>query len=323
MNSTRISSFLTAMSWNINCYLTIFLLIFGGLGNLLNIFVLSQRTLRSNSCAWLFRISSIFNLISILFGLTTRLISNSILDRYDFLCQLRVFILLTSRTIAIWLISLAIFDRWLLSCVKVSRRRLSTLKNIKQVVTIIVLSIFLIFSPIFYCYQGNLIDSPLKCYSKTIFCRILTDQIYTFVTILFPLIFMIVFGFLTMHNVRNVHSRALAPFLSRSSLILISYEQRQHLKSVDRRLLIMLLIQIGFLVLFTLPQTIEMIYLTITTNRFKSSIQKTIENSIFTFTILLTYVASGMPFYIYTLSGGRVFRQGVSQFFRQIKSVMC
>jgi len=134
---------------------------------------------------------------------------------------------------------------------------------------------------------------------------------------------MIVFGFLTMHNVRNVHSRALAPFLSRSSLILISYEQRQHLKSVDRRLLIMLLIQIGFLVLFTLPQTIEMIYLTITTNRFKSSIQKTIENSIFTFTILLTYVASGMPFYIYTLSGGRVFRQGVSQFFRQIKSVMC
>jgi hypothetical protein len=80
----------------------------------------------------------------------------------------------------------------------------------------------------------------------------------------------------------------------------------------------MLLIQISFLTLLTFPQALEMIYLTITRNTFKSSLQNTTENSIFTFSLLLTYLASGMPFYIYTLSGGCVFRQAFFMLIRRI-----
>jgi hypothetical protein len=89
-------------SWNnisaqINCYFSVFLFIFGIVGNIFNILVLSQRFLRSNPCAWLFLISSIFNLISILSGLTTRIISNWTLDITDtigWLCKFRVFTIL-------------------------------------------------------------------------------------------------------------------------------------------------------------------------------------------------------------------------------------
>ena len=56
------------ISEQLNRYLAIIILIFGLVGNILNCFVLSQRRLRSNSCALLFLVSSFVDLISILFG---------------------------------------------------------------------------------------------------------------------------------------------------------------------------------------------------------------------------------------------------------------
>ena len=68
-----------------------------------------------------------------------------------------------------------------------------------------------------------------------------------------------------------------------------------------------------------LPQAVQQIYLTITRNQFKTVEQITIENSIYSFGILLTYLASGMPFYIYTLSGGCVFRQAFFNLIKRMK----
>ncbi|CAF4273745.1 unnamed protein product, partial [Rotaria sordida] len=79
LSSTTPDAILIA-SWNnmlahVNYYFSIFLFIFGVIGNILNILVLSQRSLRSNPCAWLFLISSLANFIVLLSGLTTRIIS--------------------------------------------------------------------------------------------------------------------------------------------------------------------------------------------------------------------------------------------------------
>ncbi|CAF1552902.1 unnamed protein product [Rotaria sp. Silwood1] len=320
-NATVLISIWNNASSKINCYFSICLFIFGVIGNALNTLVLSQRSLRSNSCAWLFLISSIFNLISILSGLPTRILSGWIIlltDRITWLCKIRVFTLLTSRSIASWLIVLATLDRWLLSCKNIHYRRISKLKNAKRGMLFILIISTILYSPIFFCYQANLNNAPLKCYSKTIKCRVYADQVYTFFTILMPLILMMIFGFITLSNIRKIHYRAQMLLLPRSSQTTISTEHRQRLKSIDRHLLAMLLIQISFLILFTLPQVIEMIYLTITRNHFKTSSQKELENSIFTFVLLLTYLASGMPFYIYTLSGGRVFRQAFLKIIRHM-----
>ncbi|CAF4085603.1 unnamed protein product, partial [Adineta steineri] len=59
----------------IDRYFTVFIFIFAVVGNSLNVLVLSQRTLRSNPCAWLFLTSTIADLISVLFGLTTRILA--------------------------------------------------------------------------------------------------------------------------------------------------------------------------------------------------------------------------------------------------------
>ena len=308
-------------SAKINNYFALFLFIFGLIGNLLNTIVLSQRSLRSNPCAWLFLVSSIFNLVSILSGLTTRILSNwfiDITDHIHWLCKLRVFILLSSRTVASWLLTLAIFDRWLLSCIDVHYRRMSTLRNAQFGTFIIVFLSHLIYLPIFFCYQANLSHTPLKCYSRTISCRIYADQTYIHMSILWPLMMMILFGFLTMSNVRHVHHRARTSLLPGSHHSRVHDEHRQRLKAVDRHLLIMLLVQISFLSLFTLPQAIEMVYLTVTSKQVKSPFQRTVENAIFSFFLLLTYLASGIPFYIYTLSGGRVFRDAFHTFLERL-----
>ncbi|CAF3192226.1 unnamed protein product [Rotaria sp. Silwood2] len=320
-NTTILISIWNNASTTINCYFSICLFIFGVIGNALNTLVLSQRSLRSNSCAWLFLISSVFNLISIISGLPSRILSCWIVllsERITWLCKARVFTLLTSRTIASWLIVLATLDRWLLSSKKIHYRRMSKLKNAKRGMIFISIISSLLYSPIFYCYQANLNNEPLKCYSKTTKCRIYADQIYAFFTILIPLILMMIFRFLTLSHIRKIHHRAQMLLLPRSSQTTISTEHRQRLKSIDRHLLAMLLIQIGFLILFTLPQVIEMFYLTITRHHYKSSSQKDFENSIFAFVLLLTYLTSGMPFYIYTLSGGRVFRQAFLKIMRHM-----
>ncbi|UJR14245.1 hypothetical protein I4U23_001236 [Adineta vaga] len=314
-NITSITFILNDTILKINCYFSIFLLVFGVIGNLLNTFVLSQRSLRSNTCAWLFFISSIFNLISILSGLPTRVLSTwtiVLTDRIEWLCKIRVFLVLTSRTVAAWLIMFATFDRWLLSCRHIRYRRLSKLKNAKRGMLLILILSCCLYSSIFYCYEVNLQNTPLICYSQTLTCRILSDQIYLCFTVLIPTILMIFFGFLTLSNIRRMHHRIQIPILCDFNKPMIKTQQR--FKLIDRHLFIMLLVQIGFFILFTFPQGIEMIYLTITRNDFKSSIQLTIENSIFTLTLSLTYLASGMPFYIYTISGGRSFQQAFFQF---------
>ncbi|CAF2182873.1 unnamed protein product [Rotaria magnacalcarata] len=315
------------ISTNINCYFSIFLFVFGVIGNILNILVLSQRSLRSNPCSWLFLISSLANFIALLSGLTTRIISNWTIDLTDtvaWLCKLRIFTLYSSRTIATWLIMLASFDRWLLSCLSARRRQLSSIKRAQRGTIIIILFSLFIYSPLFYCYEANLRNAPLRCYSKTIICRIFADQVYTCITIVFPLILMFLFGFMTMSNVRKLKCRLQSPLLPRLSIATCPNEKRQRFRRIDRHLLIMLLVQISFLALFTLPQAIQQIYSTITINQPRTTVTDTIESSIYAFGILLTYLASGMPFYIYTLSGGCVFRQAFFTLIeRTKKTIFC
>ena len=58
---------------HINFYFGLFIFIFGIVGNILNILVLSQRTLRPNPCVIIFLGSSTAGIIAILSGLTSRL----------------------------------------------------------------------------------------------------------------------------------------------------------------------------------------------------------------------------------------------------------
>jgi hypothetical protein len=135
---------------------------------------------------------------------------------------------------------------------------------------------------------------------------------------------MSIFGIMTIANIRKIYSTKLLKKeilymnnINRKSLIL-TCKHRKRLKKLDRYLRHVIFIQIFFLTLLTLPQVIEKVYITLTIHTKKSLLHTTIDEFIYNFVLLLTYLASGMPFYIYTLSGGSVFRNALLQLFRSM-----
>jgi hypothetical protein len=305
--------------WNnattqLNRYFSICIFLFGIIGNILNILVLSQRNLRTNPCASLFLASSIASLIAIFSGLFTRTTSGWAFDLTNtitWLCQLRTFVVFASRTIAYCLIALATIDRWLSSCYNVHRRQMSTLKNAQKGMIIISIFSCLLYVQMFYCYEANLINAPLKCYGKTIPCRLVTDLTYAFAANIFPLIIMICFGLMTIINVRQTQLRV--QHMNTASVSGAITDGQRRSKKTDHYLLIMLFVQVLLFGVFTLPQNLQKFIACGQTNEIQSALDNAIENFIFNFFLLFAYLANGMPFYIYTLFGGSIFRNELAK----------
>ena len=303
----------TSLSAAINRYFGIVVFVFGCIGNILNILVLSRRPIRSSSCALLFLASSIANLIAILVGLTSRILAGWNLDpteRILALCKLRILITFPARTVAFWLIMLAAVDRWLLSNARVRYRELSSVRNAKCGIVLIVLFSFLVFIQAPICYETASINAPLHCYSKSPPCRLSVDLTYGLVTICFPIIIMNIFSLKTLLTIRRLKERISPvnlPVNSRSMGREISSNRMW--KKSDQRLFVMLLVQIIFFTLMTFPAVIQRIYATATMNQNKSNLQNTIESFIYTCIFLISFAACGIPFYIYTLTGGKIFQK--------------
>ena len=95
-------------------------------------------------------------------------------------------------------------------------------------------------------------------------------------------------------------------------------------KKSDHYLFMMLFIQVILLALLTLPLAIEKLYATLTININKSLLQLTIEDFIYQFSLLLTYIATGMQFYVNTLCGGVIFRKTLIDLQKSIiRKLMC
>ncbi|CAF3069330.1 unnamed protein product [Rotaria sp. Silwood2] len=320
-SDTMVITTLSVISAHLNRYLSIAILLFGVVGNLLNCLALSQRTLRSNPCALLFLASSIASLITLISGVTVRLLAGWTIDLTDtvgWLCKFRIFVLFSSRTAASWLIAMATIDRWLSSSIDVRLRHISSIKNAQRGIIIIICISSLVYAQIFYCYEANLIDSPLKCYGKTKWCRILIDLEFASISVIIPSLLMFIFGLMTVLRIRQTSLRQIQPIIVTTLHQSTNRNQRsQPLRKTDHYLLVMLLIQVLLLTLFSLPQAIGNLYSNITLNQIRSPLNIAINHFIFNLFILLTYVTNGMPFYIYTLTGGTVFRRALLKTIRE------
>ncbi|CAF3562212.1 unnamed protein product [Rotaria socialis] len=327
LSSTDLVENLEYLSKQFNRYFPFSIFLFGMIGNILNCFVLSQPNLRMNPCAYLFLISSIANIISITFGLATRVLSGWHMDlaaQNVLICKCRAFVVFVSRTIAFWLIAYATIDRWFSSCILHQRRQMSSLKNSQRVTKIIILASVLLYCQMIYCYDVNITAAPLQCYGKNVLCRSLTDFTYATITVLSPLLIMCIFGLITISNIRHhYYKRALKRKAfkvnpnNKTTFKSVSIQRRRR-KRINRYLHHVLFVQIVFLSILTVPQAIEKIYTTLTVNTKKSSLHMTIHKFIYNFVLLLTYLASGLPFYIYTLCGGSIFRNTLLNLLRKI-----
>jgi hypothetical protein len=244
------------------------------------------------------------------------------------LCKLRGFVLYTSRTVALWFIVLATVDRWLSSHSNALYRQMSTVKNAYRSMILILSFSALLYAQLFHCYEANLINSPLKCYGRTELCRIVTAMVEAFVTVTTPIMFMMIFGMMTISNVRRTQRRVqmlpvstLFP-TNNTTLTNPTQQQQQRSKKTDRHLLVMLFFQVIVLTSLSLPFTIVQVYSTLTATQYKTPLQAAIVNFVFNFALLLVYLCCGTPFYIYTLYGGSVFRNALLNVVKTVGRIM-
>ncbi|CAF3965292.1 unnamed protein product [Adineta steineri] len=316
-SNTTFINYLNHLSSDLNRYLSIGILLFGTVGNILNCLALSQRPLRSNPCVFFFLASSIASIITLISGVLVRLLSDwslslDLTNTINWLCKVRVYVLFNSRTIASWLIVLATCDRWLSSSVHAHYRQMSTLKNAQRNIIVVIFLSSIAYAQIFYCYEANLTNAPLQCNGKNTWCRLLINSEFVSITVLIPSMTMFIFGILTILNIRKVTLRPNQSGIKTGNVQIINNKEHpQRLKKSDRYLLLMLLIQVILLTLFSLPQAILNLYNNITLYETESPLNAAINNFILNLFLLLTYVTNGMPFYIYTLSGGTIFRKAL------------
>ncbi|CAF0775897.1 unnamed protein product [Adineta ricciae] len=308
-NKTRIDV-MEEMMDKLNLHLSLIVLVFGTVGNILNCLVLSRPSLRTNPCAQYFLSSSVVNMISLIFGLSTRLLSSwhvDPTDTNDYLCKLRAFVVFTFRTIGIWLIMFATIDRWFLSSRKHNLRSLSNLKTVHLGIVVCCCISISSYIHMFFCYQANLVHTPLKCYGKTISCRLTTDLVYALITILIPSILMISFSLLIIKNIHHLHIRK--QHLAAVSVERLSRPRETKIRRIDYNLLRMLLIQVFLLVSFCLPQAIQKFYITFKATDAHHDWRDIVSRFLYNVDVLLAFVASGMPFYLYTFTSRTVVRR--------------
>jgi len=224
---------------------------------------------------------------------------------------------------------LATIDRWIVSSTKARFRNLSSNKNILRSIFVIILFSIIIHFEILYCYEIDSTSSknPNPCFHKDPTCRLINDIIFAIVTILFPLILTLVFGWMTISNIRSSQAR-IEPtpisIISRPSQSIEHYRRRNQQQKRDNSLFIMLFIQVILLAFLTLPMAIQRLYSTSRVNVEKSPLQAMTDKFFYQIALLMTYIATGMQFYVNTLSGGRVFRKALMNFLRvMIRKIMC
>lgn len=84
---------------------------------------------------------------------------------------------------------------------------MSTLTNAYRGMVIIFIFTVLVNLDLWYCFDANLKNTPSKCYGKTDACRLVTDFSYALFTNIIPMPLMLVFGLLTILNVRYSQQR--------------------------------------------------------------------------------------------------------------------
>jgi hypothetical protein len=198
---------LSAIGLHLTRYSLITIIILGLFGNILNVLVFRQPKLRSNPCSFYLISAAYANLIWIIAGPFTRMISTFGLDlseRIAILCKIRHFIIYSLQSLSIMYVALATIDRFLISSMKVKYRRLSSLQNAHRLTIIISIVYCLIFVNMFYCLNVTGTSPLLACTTTTSSICGLFNEIARLVLLAFiPTLLILIFGIGTIQNIKK------------------------------------------------------------------------------------------------------------------------
>ncbi len=273
-------------------YMPLVTIITGTIGNTLNCFIFTRRSLRQNSCSIYFLASSIANLLPIYFGGLTRLLASFNINppgsQMALYCKTKTFLTYFGLSASAWFIVGACADRYASSASAVRIRSFSQVKIARRVIVIISIIVFLDYFEMNFCFNGTsqgTICSPISSFCST------WNNFNLLVTFsLFPPILMLILGWMTIRNVRA------------------GRHLRRETSAKDRQLTAMLLIQVTCIIILSMPISIQKIYAQIIINQTEGTYQISVENFLSTFVVLLALLNASTSFYLFTLTG-KVFRQ--------------
>lgn len=279
-------------------------IVFGTIGNLLNILIFTRPALRLSGCSVCFLCASIVNLFVIYPTFIINLIGNNysmnLQGSSAIFCKLYTYLTTQTYILPQYFIILAIIDRYFLTSSNAAFRKLSNLFNVYLAIASLVIFFLLacIHIAIYYGIYYTLCIPQPGLYTK--FYIFFSNIVYSYI----PLCLLFLFGLLTLLNIKQNRLRIL-PVVQR---------RRQR---TDAQLLKMLLIQI--LVFFVLVMPITGVYIIITfviTDQPLSPMM----NLVFTIAYLLFYFNYCVNFYVYTLVS-HLYRQELMKIFTAIIAV--
>jgi hypothetical protein len=276
-------------------------LILGNIGNLFNIIIFCQPRHRKNSCSLYLLMASIMNIFIINFGVIPTLYSLDHVNPETYsiaYCKLRLYLLHSALMISRSMIVLACIDRFAVSS---ASQRIHVFGQSKIAICLIIFICFI--WPIIASHILALLTIKLgRCTAYGNYSLIYS--IYSFIVAGFlPPTLMITFGFLTIRNLRDIHSRV------RPNIIRIARIERK-----DHYLSVMLICEVIVYFISTIPYPIHTLYLTITRDTIKSETRLQIESFItFLAYSFLIYVNSASTFYIY-ISTSHAYRRQCQQY---------
>ena len=294
-DSSRIA-YLTWVTRELNRYIPLPALIFGTIGNLLNLIVFTRPSLRANTCSLYFISGSVANFLSLYIGLITPFLGLYNYDptqRSNLLCKTRFYLRFITITLSTWFVLFACIDRFLSSSASARYRAWSTPRLAKRVIILASIVCFIFpYTHAFYCYSTY----PRNvCAPVSNLCKLTTDGTLLLFNSGVPPLVMVFMSLLTLRNMKQLHPNHL---------------HRRGNVSVVR----ILLIQVAILVIFATPITAQKIYSCVIMFSNKSPLTAATDALINQISTEISNVNNSTTFYAYSLTSKK-FRKEVSKIF--------
>ncbi|CAF1263936.1 unnamed protein product [Adineta ricciae] len=279
----------------LSLYAGLFLLVFGIIGNGINILVFTKvRIYRINPCTFYFLMGSIDNLFYICLNLPIRILIVSfqidVIGSSDIWCKIRNFLLTAPSLISITFSCLATIDQFFVTSKSAFLRNCSQIKWAHRISILVI---------IFWCVYCIHIFFVVRIVPSTKVCTsdnpsyLVYSAVYLLAIICgIPVGIMTLFGILTYRNIRQTIRPAELHY--------------------DRQLIRMTLIHVALVAVSLIPYGINNAYSLVTAGTVKNLNQQMIEYLVSTITTLGTYLYYVGSCYTFLLTSNR-FRQRVKK----------
>lgn len=251
-------------------------MIIGTVNSLMNIIIYRSRKFRLNSCVFYLFCSTIFDWIYIFSSCLARLNENylekSHLNQRNFICKIRVYILVISPTLSTYYLMFASVDRCLSTSLSKKWRNFSNKKTSHRISLFALIFVLLIHLHILSFFQ---IETNSKCFPSGEIYR----KIYgLFVLISSPFVVYLIMFICTIKTLSRIRQ---------SKMKFLLNERRNG--RLDRHLIEILFIHIGLGMLFTFIRCAFLVYVLLTMKMKKSSEHLSIDVRLDEITIFIYY----------------------------------